>query len=398
MYDNIGDEKQLSFSSEILLNALKLPPTTQQLWITYSGGVDSHVLLHAIAQLHSQLSPIQLRAVHIHHGLNEQADDWATHCFKVCQQLNVPCDVLKVKIIKQTRQSLEALARQARYNAIKKIINDGDVALTAQHADDQAETLLLQLLRGAGAAGLSAMPQLASLGRGWLMRPLLNFTQADLLNYAEYHQLKWIEDSSNQNIHFDRNFLRHQVIPVLKNRWESMTPVLNRVAQHQAETTILLMELAQQDYVSCRGIQASQLHLPTLQLLSIARQRNLIRFWIKQSNLPTPTTVQLEHILVNVIAAQNDRQPVVKWQGGEVRRYQDHLYVLFNDGTIRAIDTKSGEERGVLQTNKRTPGRIRNSDWHASGLVSNESVLVATFNDQDIWAFCQEPCSFEDRE
>lgn len=317
---------------DALLNTLKQLPTTQRVWIAYSGGVDSHVLLHAIVQLRSQLPSV--RAVHIHHGLNEQADAWVIHCLTVCQQMAIPCDVINVKIQKQPRQSLEALARQARYAAIEQIISDNDSVLTAQHADDQAETLLLQLLRGAGVAGLAAMPSMTRFGKGWLIRPLLDFTQTDLLNYAKYYNLQWIEDSSNQNTQFDRNFLRHNVMPLLKQRWKNIAPVLNRVTRHQAEADTLLTELAQQDYLDCQGEQTFQLNLLKIKLLSPARQRNLIRFWLKQLHLPIPTTTQLEHILANVIAAREDSQPIVRWQGGEVRRYQENLYAMANLPTL----------------------------------------------------------------
>jgi tRNA(Ile)-lysidine synthase len=319
----------VSFSSQHLLEVLTGSLTTRQLWIAYSGGLDSHVLLHALAQLRLQLA-VELRAIHIHHGLRPQADSWATHCQQICQQLAIPCEIIRVKVRLASRESLEANARAARYQAIMQLLASNDIVVTAQHADDQAETLLLQLLRGAGVAGLAAMPTMSRLGKGWLCRPLLAYTRADLQAYAVQAKLQWIEDDSNMDTRFDRNFLRHEILPLLQQRWSSLNQVLSRVARHQAEANELMQELAKEDLQTCGGQQIQQLELPTLAKLSLARQRNVLRWWLKKLELPLPSTVQLQHILTDLVAAKADRQPIVRWQGGEVHRYQKHLFAMPN--------------------------------------------------------------------
>ena len=302
-----------------LPDILHICPSTKRLWVAYSGGLDSHVLLHLLAQ-----SDLQLRAIHINHGLNPDADYWAEHCQNICKALDVPCDVIKVKVEVAARESLEAKARTARYQAIIDTIAPDDVVLTAQHADDQAETLLLQLLRGSGVAGLAAMPK----DKGWLIRPLLGYTRAELYDYAQAAKLKWIEDSSNADTRFDRNFLRHEIMPRLQQRWASVSHIISRAASHQAEANELIQDLAAQDLQQCQGHKPDILSLDSLSKLSSARQRNVLRFWIKKLALPSPTTKQLQQIVSNLITAKADSQPLVSWQGAEIRRYRHNLFAM----------------------------------------------------------------------
>jgi len=307
---------------------LRSYPANQCFWIAYSGGLDSLVLLHALTQLN--IPAPQLRAIHIHHGLQSKADNWATHCQQTCEALEIPCEVIQVNVRTASRESLEANARTARYQAIAQLLAPDEVVFTAQHADDQAETVFLQLLRGAGVAGLAAMPAVSHLGNGWLVRPLLGYTRIQLLDYAKKNDLHWIEDSSNIDTRFDRNFLRHKIMPLLQQRWPSVSHVLSRVASHQAEADELIQILAEEDLQSCKGQCPEQLFLPALFRLQQVRQRNLLRFWIKKLGLPLPSTVQLQHILNDMLTARKDRQPLVRWHGGEVRRYRDYLFAMSN--------------------------------------------------------------------
>jgi len=335
-----------------LLETLSTYPTTQRLWVAYSGGLDSQVLLYALVQLRNESHPVSktlgggnlvsdLRAIHIHHGLQKSADDWLTHCQNTCEQWEIPCEVLKIHVPILPRQSTEAQAREARYAAITQLLGAEDIVVTAHHADDQAETVLLQLLRGSGVAGLAAMPSLTRLGPGWLARPLLNYTRTQLLTYAQQSHLTWIEDPSNANTRFDRNFLRHDILPKLRQHWPSLSQTLSRVARHQAEANELLDTLAIQDLAQCQAQLAFRakfpdtFHLAPLSLsqfsqLTLARQRNVLRRWLKQQALPIPTTAQVQRILTEMITAQPDRQPLVKWSGGEVRRYRQHLFAMPN--------------------------------------------------------------------
>jgi tRNA(Ile)-lysidine synthase len=316
-----------SISKTLIALIKNLPASFESLWVAYSGGLDSHLLLHTLTQLREQTSPTwQLRAVHIHHGLQKEADHWAQHCQHICQTLGIPCEIIRVKVRIASRESLEANARTARYQAIAQLLNSNDVVLTGQHADDQAETVLLQLLRGAGVPGLAAMPQISRLEPGWLIRPFLNYTRAELYDYAQKANLQWIEDASNADTRFDRNFIRHQIMPRLQQRWPSVNHILARVARHQAEADELIHTLAETDWRDCE--QEGQLRLPALSALNPARQRHVLRFWIKQSGLPLPSSVQLEEILNQFLTAKADRQPLVSWPGAEVRRYHHQLFAI----------------------------------------------------------------------
>ena len=344
------------FSPTYLLKILNTYPTVSTVWVAYSGGVDSHVLLYALAQLRVQT--FQLRAVHIQHHLHPKANDWAIHCQQVCKILSIPCQVIPVKIPSTTGESIEALAREARYAAFADCIQNNDLLLTAHHADDQVETVLLQLLRGAGVAGLAAMPDIMSFKKGWLGRPLLSFNRIQIVDYAKKEKLNWLEDPSNVDKRFDRNFLRHEIIPPLRGRWQNLDRVFNRVAHHQAEALDLLQILAEQDWQIARIDQ--QLSIPIIKQLTTARQRNLLRYWLKQLGLIMPSTQQLQRILDEVILAGQDRQPLVRWQGGEVHRYQNQLIAIPN---LPAIPTKPLQwlipETLILPLGKLTATRVQ---------------------------------------
>ena len=310
-------------------------------WVAYSGGLDSHVLLHALAQItalpgttrRDNIFPpplmggggsgFELRAVHIDHGLQPDSESWVKHCEKVCAELQIPLFGLHLNICIDPGASLEAAARDARYQAFTDLIEDGDVLLTAHHQDDQAETVLLQLLRGAGPAGLAGMPECSVFSKGLHIRPLLNFTQAQLRAYAEAHHLAWVEDHSNRDLRFDRNYLRHKITPRLRARWPSYARTLSRSATHSAEATQLMETLAEID-----GGAPDTLSVTVLRTLDEPRQRNVLRTWIKRLDLPLPNTRHLDRVLHDVVNAKYDSTPLVHWPGAEVRRYRDLIHAM----------------------------------------------------------------------
>jgi tRNA(Ile)-lysidine synthase len=305
--------------------------TCPAVWIAYSGGCDSHVLLHVAASIRAQLPP--LRAIHVHHGLSPHADAWQAHCMAVCAALGIPLEVVRVHIEHTPGSSLEALARTARYQALQAQLQQGAALLSAHHANDQAETVLLQLMRGAGVAGLAAMPAQARLGDGYLLRPWLHVTQAELRAYAAAQKLTWIEDESNQQIDFERNFIRHQVLPLLQTRRAGVTHALARVAAHQAEAAHLLHEVGQHDLSTVLNMDLNHTPLPPLNLkklvqLSPPRQRNVVRIWLHQGGFRSPSRVRLHTLLQQVFTAADDRQPMLCWDEGEIHRYRHHLYAL----------------------------------------------------------------------
>ena len=293
--------------------------------IAYSGGRDSRVLLHALAQARAMLAPLE--AVHVDHGLQPASAAWTRHCAAVCASLKVPFIAVTVDGTAGAGESPEAAARRARYEALAAMMMPGDCLLTAHHCEDQAETLLLQLLRGAGPHGLAAMPEVTAFAGGWHARPLLRYGRQELHRYAEAQALRWIDDPSNADPGFDRNYLRHEVMVRLQARWPAASRVLTRDAEHQAEAAQLLDELAAMDLLQCHG-ESSSLRLSSLLALTPARQRNLLRHWLKSQGFPLPDGVRLAKVQHEVMHAAPDRAPAVAWAGVVVRRYREHLYAM----------------------------------------------------------------------
>lgn len=252
--------------------------------LAYSGGLDSTVLLHLLARIAQRETLPPLSAFHVHHGLQAVADAWPTHCQQACERLGIPLEVLRVTV--GTGASVERAARDARYAALAEKVEEGDVLLMAQHRDDQAETLLFRLMRGAGVRGLASMAASRPLGRGNLVRPLLGVAREELAAYARAEGLSWVEDPSNADIHFARNFLRQTILPSLQAHWPAASQNIARCAEHLAEAESLLEDLARLDLATATaGAPLPWLNLPSLDLsalqaLSPARQRNALRHWL----------------------------------------------------------------------------------------------------------------------
>ncbi|OGT06953.1 MAG: tRNA lysidine(34) synthetase TilS [Gammaproteobacteria bacterium GWE2_37_16] len=302
----------------------------KKVFLAYSGGLDSKVLLHALVILKIKNPELQISAIHINHGLSPNADQWAKNCLGTCRKFGIDLIIKKisVKTALQKGHSLEAVARDLRYAAFTEILNSGDLLLTAHHSDDQAETLLLQLFRGAGPKGLSAMPEKMPLGKGFLLRPLLPFSRHELEEYAHKNHLEWHEDESNADINFDRNYIRHTIMPLIKKRWGGILGPLCRVAEHCAEASELLNDLANQDYLNLQGTKPHTLSVKKLLSLSVARQSNVLRYWLHLLQLPTPSCVKLQNILHDVLLSRSDAMPLVTWREIEVRRYGDDIYTM----------------------------------------------------------------------
>ena len=292
----------------------------QRLWVAFSGGADSLALLHALSALREQLAPAEIGAVHVHHGLHADADAWEGDCRRVCEELRVTLETLRVDAGAGPAESPEAAARRARYAALADLVGTGEVVCTAHHQRDQAETLLLQLVRGAGPAGLAGMPALAPLGRGWLARPLLGESPESLRDYLRRHGAAWTEDPSNADRRFDRNYMRQVVLASLEDRWPGVERTLARAAAHQADSARIAAELAGKDLADTRGSQPGTLSGSALLRLSKARARNLLRYWLKERGLPVAGAAHIENIVEELVKAREDAEPLVCWPGAEVRR------------------------------------------------------------------------------
>ena len=297
-------------------------PAGGRLVLGYSGGLDSSVLL--VAAVRAGLAS-RLLAVHVHHGLSPAADQWQQHCAETCAALGV--EFVAERIGLQGRDNLEARARTARREALLRHVGDSDQLWLAHHQDDQAETLLLRLMRGAGTRGLAGMARAQRWQGRWLVRPLLDLSRAQLVQLAEAWQLRWVEDESNAHTGFDRNFLRHEILPALAARWPAAVPRLAAASDRLADDVALLDSLAAEDLVACAG-DSSRLALEPFQRLAAARQRNLLRYWVAQAGRLPPSAVLLQRVLDEVLTAGHDRQPHVVWPDGVVARFREHLYLL----------------------------------------------------------------------
>ena len=313
---------------QAVLSALSNIDNVKRYWIAFSGGIDSHVLIHVLASHRHQLGEVELQAVHINHSLHQNADQWAERCQRMCEQLKVGFVAIDVDATPRTGESPEARARTVRYEAISRLIKPGDCLLTAHHQDDQVETLLLQLMRGSGPKGLSAMPEISSFNDGLIARPLINVRRDAIQAYAVKHRLKWIDDDSNQDIKYDRNFLRHEVIPKLQQRWPSLSQTISRSARYCAEASDILEKTAIAALERINPYGGDSLSITGLQQYSIVEQKNILRYWFQLKGLNTPSSAQLDQVVDQILTAAVDATPRLTWEGSEVRRYRDKLFAF----------------------------------------------------------------------
>ncbi len=298
--------------------------------VAFSGGLDSSALLHCVAELRRQnpdFAAVPLLAIHVDHGLQVDSPDWSEHCAVFAMTRGVEFLALQIVVDTQAGKGVEAAARDARYAALMSELRGGDWLISAHHRDDQAETLLLNLVRGSGPAGVAGIAAARRFGPAWLVRPLLNVNQAAIREYALLSSLSWIDDPSNQDPRFDRNFLRREVVPTLEKRWPDIALRLHRSASHASEATELMAELARIDLRAIGG-RPRRLDIEGLQSLGLARQKNLLRFALRELALTTPSTATLDRVIKEVIPARIDAQPLVSWPGASIRRYRNALYLL----------------------------------------------------------------------
>lgn len=297
-----------------------------QLLVAFSGGLDSTVLLHLLVQLRQQQPDLELRAVHVHHGLSDFADSWVVHCQQQCEYWQIPLVIQHVTVDGRTG-GIEAAARAARYRAFSETLLVGEALLMAQHLDDQCETFLLALKRGSGPAGLSAMAAKTHLGNNPLLRPLLPFSRQQLELYAQQHQLSWIEDDSNQDCRFDRNFLRLNVLPLLNQRWPHFAVATSRSASLCAEQEQLLDELLAEQLALLLD-QQNSLTITGLQRCSDAKRYALLRRWIALFGVSQPARDRLHKLWYEVALSQVDAEPQLQLGDYQIRRFHQRLYLL----------------------------------------------------------------------
>jgi len=298
----------------------------QILKLAFSGGIDSTVLLHLLAGLRETRN-LNLQAIHVHHGLHRDADTWTDSCVEQCAKLGIELIIEKVTVV-PGEHGPEAAARKARYEALAKHVHSQhDELLTAHHRDDQAETLLLHLVRGAGVNGLAGMPPRRRFGQGWLSRPLLETGRDAIQSYAQKHGLNWIEDDSNTDPAIRRSFLRQTVIPQLTHHWPGAISAMAQTASHLREAEILLAHLAEEDLRSCRSGEGDGLSVTAVAGLSAERMRNLLRHWILFQGVDVPTTRQLAQLVQRIQQPPKTSRAELVWGNHRVRLYRDRLWL-----------------------------------------------------------------------
>jgi tRNA(Ile)-lysidine synthase len=320
-----------SFSAVSLRAVLEahLPAGATGLVIAISGGADSAYLLAAAAQLGGTFRGLPMRAVHVDHGLQAAAAEFRVVCAKLCEQLQIPLTVVSAVVDSSAGVSVEAAARDARYAALAAALNPGECLLTAHHCADQAETLLLQALRGAGLKGLSSMPVCRELGRGWHLRPLLSVAQRELHEFGAGLGLATAADPMNGDPRFDRAYLRRDIWPLTEKRWPGAGMSLARTAAHLAEAQELLDAAAAADVQRLRD--GAALSLPGLRALGTLRRINAVRHWILSEAAVPPSTARLTEALRQVFEAEPDHLPAVVWGRSALRRYRDRLFLTEAD-------------------------------------------------------------------
>ncbi len=311
-----------------------LPIPAAPVWIAVSGGMDSSTLLACAAR--SALARARgLCAVHVHHGLHPDADLWADQVQAQALALEVPCEVHRVQIDPRG-QGLEAAAREARHAVFERVLGPDAAMLLAHHREDQAETLLLRMLRGTSVDGLGAMRALRACGRGWLARPWLAQPRQELQRVAKALDLHWIEDPANHDLRHDRSFLRQQVWPVLDTRFPALAERLTRLAGHAASVSDELEASAEAVLQRHAKLRARQLRISPLLDLGEALFGATLRRFARQLQVAPPGFHELQRLRREVLLAQIDATPILRWQGHEFRRFREHLYLLPQSGTLPA--------------------------------------------------------------
>jgi len=306
--------------------------------VALSGGVDSVVLLYLMKQAQQQHSELKIEAVYVNHGLSEYADEWQGFCQSLCEELDVAFKAVHVEIHQRSRTSLEAQAREVRYQALDENCISGSVILLGQHLNDQLETFLLRLKRGSGLQGLASMPQTRLLASGRVcFRPLINITREQIEQFASEFAITHITDDSNVDERFERNFLRHQVLPILTERFQGFEKSASRSIRLLQKQQSLLDEYTQSDLTHCQNKQGG-LNCEAIAGFSKPRQANLVRAWLNQFTHQLPSENQLQQIIEQGLTAKADAQLKICLQSGDVRRHQQHWYFVKEQAIPEAMD------------------------------------------------------------
>ena len=332
-------------------------------WVALSGGSDSVALLDLVYRWCQSHSGPELCVVHVNHALQPQADDWAALCAQHARQRGLTFRSERVSIQTSSDQGLEAAARKARYGVFKEMVAEGDVLLMAHHADDQAETILYRLLRGAGPRGLAGMPVTRSLGAGRLCRPLLSVPRASLDAYVQAQQLPYVDDASNDDLRFDRNFLRHQVLPQLRSRWPGLVQTLSRAGELQRQAVSVLEDRELALVSNTFGDQG--LRWDAQDPDSLAAQLNL---WLSLEGITSPPRQRLQEFARQVLEAAPDALPSLSVDRYRLVRWQECIWrtVAVSHDSRERHGANANANANAMPTTV-TAGRITGGSWGRLG-------------------------------
>lgn len=312
-------------SVDRLLDSLSRLPTPGRYWIGFSGGADSTALLQAMHEGRDRL-PAPLQALHFHHGLQQQADEWLEHCRSFCAERDIPYVAERLEIETGTRSSPEESSRNSRYRAVARLLGRGEMYLTAHHAEDLAETLFINLMRGSGIEGLAGIPILRNLDHGWVARPLLEMRRQDLESFLRERGIGWLTDPSNADTSFDRNYLRQELFPLLEQRWPGMVRRLSRTARNariSAGAMAMFIEGQSGDLIRDR------FKMPVHKLLELEpeMQTLILRQWLRRHEVPVLPEQRLREFLQQLAESTPESEAEVQWEDWQIKHYQLDLWL-----------------------------------------------------------------------
>ena len=354
--------KKISSALDIIERQIK-PLLPNKFCIAFSGGMDSTVLLHVMKNIIDEKS--QIRAIHINHNIVDNSKVWTKTCKSICKNFGIDIEIISLEVT-HNGYGLEAAARDERYEKLKEILYENEYLLTAHHEEDQMETVFLRMARGTGLDGLQGINEKYSFGEGIIFRPMLEVSKTSVMDYAKEHQLKWVEDSSNQDTHFDRNFLRKKIIPQFRERWPSIASSVSRLSQLSAQNIKILNQIAEEDI----GPIANMNELPLAKLLdkSFERANNMLRYIILANGMSIPSMKTLQDGLKEMLDPETDKS-VIAWKDYCIRKYKNHLYFLSNsDLEPNKVDVKIPWEIGKTVNLGENIGTIEATFIHGDGL------------------------------
>ena len=354
--------KKTSSALDIIERQIK-PLLPNKFCIAFSGGMDSTVLLHVMKNIIDEKS--QIRAIHINHNIVDNSKVWTRTCKSICKNFGIDIEIISLEVT-HNGYGLEAAARDERYKKLKEILYENEYLLTAHHEEDQLETVFLRMARGTGLDGLQGINEKYSFGEGIIFRPMLEVSKTSVMDYAKEHQLKWVEDSSNQDTHFDRNFLRKKIIPQFRERWPSIASSVSRLSQLSAQNIKILNQIAEEDI----GPIANMNELPLAKLLdkSFERANNMLRYIILANGMSIPSMKTLQDGLKEMLDPETDKS-VIAWKDYCIRKYKNHLYFLSNsDLEPNKVDVRIPWEIGKTVNLGENIGSIEATFIHGDGL------------------------------